>query len=75
MAETSDSEWKAHPAKKRRDGVHASERWLGGRLILRCYPAAKLAHSEIPRKARNLLKGVSVRAFVKKSAMFISVGI
>ena len=35
----------------------------------------KSGHSDMPRNARNLQNGVSVRAFVKKSAMFISVGI
>ena len=42
---------------------------------LATFQLRKSAHSDMPRKARNLLKGVSVRAFVKKSAIFISVGI
>ena len=42
---------------------------------LATFQLRKSAHSDMPRKARNLLKGVSVRAFVKKSAIFMSVGI
>ena len=37
---------------------------------LATFQLRKSAHSDMPRKARNLLKGVSVRAFVKKSAIY-----
>ena len=57
MAETSDSEWEAHPAKKRRDGVHASERGLGGRQILRCYPAAQVGSLGNTKKSTKLAEG------------------
>ena len=56
-----------------------NENWLGGRLRasvspMETFQLRKSAHSDMPRKERNLLKGVSVSAFVKKSAIFISVG-